>query len=153
MIRKTIKLILIVLCMVTIFLFSQEKAEESSEKSDGLIIKITEFVKGRPLTEKEKDEYLEKFVTPVRKSAHFTIYFLLGLFIISYIKEYKVITNKEVLITILVVFLYACSDEIHQIFVPGRSGEIRDILIDTLGGSLSSSLYFLIYKIRSKKHE
>jgi VanZ family protein len=35
-----------------------------------------------------------------------------------------------------VVFLYACSDEIHQLFVPNRSGELLDVLLDTFGGSL-----------------
>lgn len=29
--------------------------------------------------------------------------------------------------------LYACSDEFHQRFVPGRSGSLRDVGIDSLG--------------------
>ena len=49
------------------------------------------------------------------------------------------------------VLLYACSDEIHQTFVAGRSGEVLDVLIDTVGGSLATILYYLIY--RRKKHE
>ena len=31
-------------------------------------------------------------------------------------------------------FFYACTDEWHQTFVPGRSGSFQDVLIDTLGG-------------------
>ena len=34
---------------------------------------------------------------------------------------------------VFIGFLYASTDEFHQTFVPGRSGEIRDILIDTFG--------------------
>ena len=49
------------------------------------------------------------------------------------------------------VLLYACSDEVHQTFVAGRSGEVLDVLIDTVGGSLATILYYLIY--RRKKHE
>ena len=46
------------------------------------------------------------------------------------------------------VLLYACSDEIHQTFVAGRSGEVLDVLIDTIGGSLATYLYYIIYKRR-----
>lgn len=36
----------------------------------------------------------------------------------------------------LIAFLYAVSDELHQTFVPTRSGTIRDIVIDTAGISI-----------------
>ena len=41
------------------------------------------------------------------------------------------------------VFLYACTDEFHQLFVPGRSGNFRDVIIDTSGGVLSAILFGL----------
>ncbi|MBQ3466792.1 MAG: VanZ family protein, partial [Oscillospiraceae bacterium] len=34
---------------------------------------------------------------------------------------------------LLFCFLYACSDEFHQLFVPGRAGMFSDVLIDTVG--------------------
>ena len=54
--------------------------------------------------------------------------------------------------TIIFVFIYACSDEIHQLFIRGRSGEILDVLIDTLGGFTSSFIY-TIFKVRRKLNE
>ena len=36
---------------------------------------------------------------------------------------------------ILVVIVYAASDEIHQLFVPSREGTLRDVIIDTIGGT------------------
>jgi hypothetical protein len=33
----------------------------------------------------------------------------------------------------LIGVLYAVSDEIHQTFVPGRAGQLRDVLIDSCG--------------------
>ena len=53
--------------------------------------------------------------------------------------------------TIIIIILYSCSDEIHQLFIPGRSGEIRDVLIDTLGGFNGSIFYKLYFKLRRKK--
>jgi len=38
--------------------------------------------------------------------------------------------------TLLVVFLYAATDEFHQVFVPGRTPMISDVFIDTAGASI-----------------
>ena len=152
MIKKIIKIFLVILCMITIFMFSNDKAETSTRKSDRLIIRITETVLGHKLSIKEKEKYTTIFFKPVRKCAHATIYFILGLLVISLLKEYMTISNKALLYSIIVVFLYACSDEIHQLFVQGRSGEILDVLIDTIGGTIGCFLYKLIYD-RRKKYE
>lgn len=150
---KIIKLTLIVLCMILIFCFSSDSAIESTKKSDGFIVKTTELILRRKLTTYEKEHYIEKFVFIVRKGAHFSIYLILGLLIMSYFKEIYLVNNKALFITVLICFLYACSDELHQLFVPGRSGEIRDVLIDTLGGATGGYLYYLIFKIRRRLHE
>ena len=147
MIIKTIKFILIILCMTFIFSLSADNGEVSEKKSDSVIVKITETIFHRKLTDEEKEKYIEKTVVLVRKTAHFTLYFILGLLIISFLKEFG-LTKKSIIISIIVVLLYACSDEIHQTFVAGRSGEVLDVLIDTIGGSLSTYIYYLIHKRR-----
>ena len=151
MIRKIVKLILIILCMLFIFSLSSDNGEVSEKKSDSLIVKVTETILHRKLTVEEKEKYIEKTVVLVRKSAHFTLYFILGLLVISFLKEFG-LSRKSIIISIIVVLLYAVSDEIHQTFIPGRSGEVFDVLIDTIGGTLSTVLYYLIYK-RRIKHE
>lgn len=55
--------------------------------------------------------------------------------------------------SILLSFLYACTDEIHQIFVPGRSAQFRDVLIDTLGASFGTLIAYLIVKLITKIKE
>ena len=137
--------------MLTIFIFSGERDTISSSRSDGLFINTVEFIIGRQLNDKEKDYYLENYVIYVRKAAHFTLYFLLGLAFISFLKEFD-LDNKQLLIyTVLFVFIYACSDEIHQLFVVGRSGEFLDVLLDTLGG-FASSLIYIGFRVRRKLH-
>ncbi len=150
--KKIIKLILIILCMAFIFSFSSDSASESTKKSDGVIVKSCEFVLGRKLTDKEKDKYLNKYVFTVRKGAHFTIYLILGLLVMSFLKEYYLVNNKGLLIAFIICFLYACSDEIHQIFVPGRSGEFRDVLIDSTGALLGSNIYYYLHTLRRRLH-
>ena len=135
--------------MLTIFILSGERDTKSTSRSDGVIIRTTEFILGRKLTEKEKELYINKYVVVVRKTAHFALYFVLGLAFISFLKEFDLSNKKLLIYTILFVFIYACSDEIHQLFVRGRSGEITDVLIDTLGGVLSSIIY-INFRIRRK---
>lgn len=138
--------------MLTIFFFSNDKANASNKKSDGVIIRTSELLLGRKLNDREKEKYISKYVTPVRKCAHFTIYFILGLCFISLLKEYMVIDRRSIIYTIIFVAIYACSDEIHQLFVSGRSGELLDVFIDTSGGFIGSLVYKLIYD-RRRKHE
>lgn len=144
MIKKIIKLMIVIFFMGLIFFFSSDSGDASSEKSDGIIIHTVQFFLGRDLTQKEKNIYVEKYVVWVRKGAHFTIYFLLGLSFISFLKEFQITSYHSVIYTLLFVFLYACSDEVHQLFQEGRSFQVLDIIIDSVGGFLSSNLYYFI---------
>lgn len=150
---KIIKLTLVILCMALIFWFSSDTADDSTKKSDGFIVKSCEFVLRRKLTENEKGKYIEDLVFIVRKGAHLSIYLVLGILIMSYFKEIYLVSNKGLFLTVIICFLYACSDEIHQLFVPGRSGEIRDVLIDTTGGVLGAYIYYFIFTIRRRLYE
>ena len=149
MIKKIIKLIIVIFIMSIIFLFSSDNGEVSSKKSDGVIIRGVELVIGRKLTNKEKKIYTEKYVVLVRGMAHFIIYFLLGIALISFLSEFN-INNKILLYTMIFVFIYSISDEVHQLFSEGRSFELIDIIIDTIGGSVGSYIYYLF---RRKKYE
>lgn len=150
--KKVIKLILIILWMGVIFSFSSDDADQSTIKSDGVIIKITETALNKKLSDKEKKEYTTKYIVPVRKSAHFTLYFILGILVFLFVKDFTVISYKVVLISVIVVLLYSISDEVHQLFVPGRSGEVLDVMIDTMGGFISCNILYLIYR-RKRSHE
>ena len=141
--KKIIKIIIVILFMSIIFLFSSDNGEESTVKSNGIIINMVELFKGRKLSIKEKELYIDKYVVLVRKMAHFIIYLLLGISFISLLYEYKSFNYKLVWYTLLFVFLYACSDEVHQMFVDGRTFKIFDIVIDSFGGFTGSNLYYL----------
>ena len=75
----------------------------------------------------------------VRKGAHFTEYTILGGFLVPAVKEWMAADTTPVPVSMeriaawLAGTLYAVTDEIHQFFVPGRSCELRDIVIDSCG--------------------
>ena len=139
--------------MTTIFILSNDDSTASTKKSDRFIVNTTEFIMKRKLTNKERKKYINNYVVIARKTAHFTLYFLLGLTFISFLKEFNIDDKKKIIYSIIFVFLYACSDEIHQLFINGRSAEILDVLIDTIGGTISTLISMKRFKVRRRLSE
>jgi VanZ family protein len=85
------------------------------------------------------------------KLLHCTEYFVFGLLIYRALEPRKN-RNKfswmRLVIPVVVVILFALTDEYHQGFVPGRTEDLLDALADTLGGILSASLMYIIEKRR-----
>lgn len=151
--KKIIIHILLILWMSLIFLFSHQPATASDKVSNGVIDKIINTVKvisGHEFSDNELETISNYLIFPVRKLAHFTLYFILGILIYNTINLYHINNTKILLISILLCMIYACSDEIHQLFVLGRSGELRDVLIDTLGSSLG---ILIVSKIINRKQK
>lgn len=123
-----------------IFYMSNQPGDVSSKQS-GLVLKLFQVL-GIDLN-KELGE-LATFI--VRKTAHFTEYFILYLLTINVMKYYFNIKNA-ILYSLIFSILYACTDEIHQYFIPGRAMAFKDILIDS-SGALTA---MVITKIISKK--
>ena len=70
----------------------------------------------------------------LRKFAHITEYFILTFLLYRAIKKSFALSPSYLIFwPFILSFLYAISDEIHQNFVPTRSGNIGDVLIDALG--------------------
>lgn len=146
------------LCMILIFYFSSQTAADSSETSETFIQEILtqvfpEFVEESPQEQKNRVETLQFFV---RKTAHFSLYALLSLLLLfAFLQLFSF--YKAVFSAFLCSALYAISDEIHQSFVPGRSCELRDICIDSLGALTALCIVILIYyficKCRKKQNE
>ncbi|MCI6265943.1 MAG: VanZ family protein [Erysipelotrichaceae bacterium] len=83
----------------------------------------------------------------IRKCAHVSDFFILGILVINLISKYNV--KYSYLISFIICVLYASSDEFHQLFVPGRSGQVTDVLIDLIGVVLGLSIYCLIKYFKS----
>lgn len=144
--RNVVKYGLVITWMTVIFCFSKDPATVSNEKSDFVIESLTSVgidvggIFGKMST----------FI--VRKMGHFTEYFILCILLIFALKS-KFKMKSNYIISIVITFLYACSDEFHQLFVPGRSGRIIDVLIDTTGGVLAIVICTIILKIKNIKNK
>ena len=70
--------------------------------------------------DKKEEVIIEKYSYPIRKLAHYSLYFILGILSFLVIVDYK--NNKKlILYSMFICFLYACTDEFHQLFIAGRS--------------------------------
>ena len=138
--REIIYWILLIIWMIVIFIMSNQPANISDSQSSGIIYTLSKI----GLDMNNIFGQFANFI--VRKCAHFLEYMILALLVLNLLKLY--FNMKQVaIITIVFVFFYACTDEIHQLFVLGREGAIRDVIIDTCGGiTVVLIKLFTIYK-------
>jgi VanZ family protein len=69
----------------------------------------------------------------LRKLAHVTVYAVLTILAYGALRLHMARPTHAWLLALLIAMLYACSDEWHQTFVPGREGTVRDVVIDSVG--------------------
>ena len=87
--KKIISIILVIIWMGIIFCFSNQNADDSSKVSDGFITTVINFFIGNDLSIDEKEILLEKCSFYVRKLAHFTLYFILGILVLNLLYQYN----------------------------------------------------------------
>lgn len=142
-ILRVILIILIILWTCLIFLFSSQDGGESS----GFSRKFVEFFVKDP-------EMVDKIEPYVRKLAHFSEYGLGGVLFISLFSTYEWTDRRKITTSILIGVWYAIMDEIHQLMVPGRSGALKDVYIDSLGittGVIGMLIVIKIFEIIKNK--
>ena len=122
-----------VLWMLVIFVLSHQPAAISSEQSGVIVGHLQQAMPGVSTA-------LLTFL--VRKSAHIIAYFVLGILMYRAlrinIRRWR--TRTVASFALLSCSLYAVTDEIHQLFVPGRSGELRDVMIDSIAALVGVGL-------------
>lgn len=142
--KKVFKLILVILWMILIYSFSNQSGDISSDMSGGILDCILGWLEQIGLN--FSNEIIYTFMFIIRKVAHYLLYFILGLLLMSLFYEYSISLNKQVIYAILICLIYASSDEIHQLFVPDRNGNIIDVFIDMFGGLTSIGIIYIFRK-------
>lgn len=151
---RIISVVLLISWMIMIFNLSSEDAGTSSKTSGVIVDKIISLIVPdyEELNAEEQLKVRDNFQFVIRKTAHFTIYGILGVLAFLSIATYKNIHIIYRLISpALVCLAYSISDELHQRLVPGRSGELRDVLIDFCGSLLGIAAIFLITRLKPFK--
>ena len=175
--KRIILGILIIIWMITIFLFSNQDGMESENTSDIITNRlVNETIENNIEIEENLDNtnneninnsvnvakynyefemYKGEVRLVVRKSAHFIIYLVGGFLLFNFFRTYNISLRNQIIYAILGIILYASSDEFHQLFVNGRTARVEDVLLDTLGAIVGILLNLIclkiVYKIKNKK--
>jgi len=118
--------------MIIIFSFSHQTGSDSSHLS----LTIVQWIQNHlniPLTE---------FM--IRKGAHMSEYALLSLSFYYGFSHLEIHQKITYISSLAATFIYACTDEFHQLFIGGRAGQLTDVMIDTCGGIIMIIFIFLI---------
>ncbi len=146
---RVVTAVLLVLWCVLIFSLSSQNADDSSETSGKLTQTVISVIYPdfSEMDSERQEDVVHNTTFVIRKAAHFSIFAILG--VLSFL---SVVTYKEpnyrlkTLISVVFCIIYAITDELHQIFISGRSGEVRDVFIDSIGSVLAIMILSLIFK-------
>lgn len=148
-IRKKVCFVLMLVWMCVIFTFSARPGTLSEKDSGraGLILGQIFIPDFEEWSREEQEAFAEQADYPVRKTAHAAEYALLGLLVAGAYVDREMKFRRRVLVPWGAASLYAATDEIHQLFVPGRSGQLSDVLLDSAGVLLGVILFALICRM------
>lgn len=148
-IRYILIICIIVLCCKIFALSSQDGGV-----SAGTSRQFTEILL-KTLGLECNDRTIEIINPVIRKVAHFSVYMLLGFLTMCTCETFKWQKVYKFDFSTMFAFVFACSDELHQRLVPGRSGEFADVCLDTVGAMLGVLIVLAIalicVQIKKKK--
>ena len=130
---KIFSAVLMIAVMVTIFILSAENSKDSAETSNIIIIWLSQFFG------------YETSQEIIRTAAHFCEYAGLGFSVINFLYSFKKTVHP--VLSVIIAWGYALSDEIHQFFVPGRAFQLIDLTVNFFGILLGIGVFTLIILI------
>ena len=142
-----------IVMMYLIYSFSAQTGEVSGALSYEVSYQIVE-TKNELLSENKSYDELAYSASSiefyVRKAAHMTEYAILGLLSFAFYRGILKKEKRQFLAALLTAAVYAATDEFHQYFIPGRSAEVMDVCIDTLGALIGLAILFFTLKVVRK---
>lgn len=149
-IRSHVAGILAVMWMTVIFTFSAQTREESSTVSESFsdrLVNATGLLFHLHIDEERLREIANAMEHIVRKGAHMTEYAILAALLYVWLGRWRQQRLRRYGLAVMLAAVYACSDEIHQLFVEGRAGMVSDVLIDSAGAVLGLGILILIQSL------
>lgn len=142
--------VLAIMWMCIIFAFSAQTKEESGAVSQSFtyqLVSNTRTFFNLDLSDARVKEIADAIEGFVRKAAHMTEFGILSVLIFIWIGQWEMSLLRHGLTASGAAAVYAASDEIHQLFVPGRAGRFSDVCIDSAGAVLGVVVFVVIVKL------
>ena len=153
--KRRVFLILTLAWAVVIFGFSAQPAGDSSQISGGVsyrVVETADHIFGWNMTTEEQMMWAEKIEYPIRKAAHMTEYAIFAVLVLLTMGCGENVM-KSCALALAITAGYAATDEVHQLFVSGRSGRVTDVLIDSAGALTGLLITATVIKLSRRRRD
>ncbi len=144
---QTLSWLAVLLCMLAIYLLSAQPAGISNANSKGIVtcvVDTTVKLTKAKITEPEKLELIERINSVAREYMHGVVFLVLGLLTQNAAAQSGARGSKAIAISLAICVAYGVTDEIHQLYVPGRAFQVSDIAMDAVGSMMGIGLVYCI---------
>jgi len=144
--KKTISYVLLIFWMIVIFMLSHQTSDVSGGASGSIIYDTLSFICSIfDFNIANLTGFIEIIHEPIREVMHALEYLILAILAMNALHQSGV--DKNILLySILFCFIYSIFDEVHQIFIPGRTFQILDLFMDFIGYMLGGFIANIFIK-------
>ena len=142
--KRYIKWTMVIIWAIVIFVFSSQPGDISNGNNRFILDMFMKMGINLDAITGNKADFV------IRKAAHFTEYFIFYLLLYNALID-DFYLNSTLIISLIMTFLYASTDEFHQRYVSGRGPAVRDVVIDVSGGVVCLLIIYIRHYIRNKK--
>lgn len=141
--------LLLLLLMLVIYYLSSQPLEQTHQLSMSIAEKIYSLQSFFRLEGNPNSISVEKINWILRKLAHFLLFCGMGLVSAYALDRTRLSWGSITFLTLLICTLYAASDELHQMYVLGRTPSLMDVLLDGAGAAVGMLIYGGFKKMRA----
>ena len=138
----------LLIIIAIVFFFSNQPMETSQMLSE-FVARLLGI--GRDGLQLDRSAQPLMFGLSLRKIAHVFLYFVMGIFMFLWLKGYGWRGRRVVLVSVAFCYILACIDEVHQLFISGRSAKITDTFVDAIGFFAGILLMLLVTRWHAQK--
>lgn len=151
--KTIVKILLCIIWLAIIFYNGTRAGEVSQRSSKGIIKVVTRFVNIPSNTVKAPIMKFSDINFYVRKNAHFFQYLIFSILLCAAVRQFKLYKSSELFLLLFFLLLFPVIDEFIQKYIPGRTSNIFDVIIDFSGGILGIIIFNINNKLHKKKFE
>ena len=150
--RKTIFKVLMCVIWLGLIFYNGTRQGEISQNASHKIIKVASKFMNVPSEQAVKPGIKFSDVNfYVRKNAHFFQYLILSILMCAAVSHFKLYKSTKIFLLLFLLLLFPVIDEFIQKYVPGRTSNVLDVVIDFSGGILGMLIFNIYQKVHKRR--
>ena len=145
--KLTLSWLAVLLFMLAIYFLSSQPASVSNAYSKGIVAFLVENalkLTGAAINDRDMLELSRRINSTAREYMHGVVFFVLGMLVHNAVRQCGARGVKAVAAALAICVVYGITDEIHQIFVPGRAFQVSDLAMDAAGSIIGICLIWAL---------